>query len=54
MSSLLGRLARLGWTRIGSPGIFGVQTCWTVCMAVNLQVAPQRKWGSYPVSTTAL
>ena len=22
-SSLVGRLARLGWTRIGSPGIFG-------------------------------
>ncbi len=23
VSSLVGRLARLGWTRIGSPGIFG-------------------------------
>jgi hypothetical protein len=25
-SSPAGFLARLGWTRIGSPGIFGVQT----------------------------
>ena len=31
-SSLLVRvLARLGWTRIGSPGIFGVPTRETMC-----------------------
>jgi hypothetical protein len=26
VSALVGRLARLGWTRIGSPGIFEVHT----------------------------
>jgi hypothetical protein len=30
-SSLVTRLARLGWTRIGSPGIFGVPTRKTMC-----------------------
>lgn len=30
-SSPVGRLARLGWTRIGSPGIFGVPTRETMC-----------------------
>jgi hypothetical protein len=29
--SLVGALARLGCTRIGSPGIFGVQTPSTMC-----------------------
>ena len=27
LSPLVDRLARLGWTRIGSAGIFGEQTC---------------------------
>jgi hypothetical protein len=30
---VVGALARLGCTRIGSPGIFGEQTCSTVLMS---------------------
>jgi hypothetical protein len=30
-SSLVRALARLGWTRMGSPGIFGVRTRETPC-----------------------
>ncbi len=33
-SALAGRLARLGWTRIGSPGIFGERTTKALFMAV--------------------
>ncbi|MCU1621146.1 MAG: hypothetical protein JWR41_3152, partial [Modestobacter sp.] len=47
--ALVERLARLGCTRIGSPGIFGEHTRWTVCTAVNAQVTPERKQASYPV-----
>jgi hypothetical protein len=48
--SLVGALARLGWTRIGSPGIFGVQTPSTMCSAVNPQVVVERKSQSYQAS----
>ena len=52
-SSLTGFLARLGCTRIGSPGIFGKQTRSAMCRPANVQVTPERSWGSYPVSATA-
>jgi hypothetical protein len=45
--SLLGRLARLGWTRIGSPGIFGLSITKALFRAAKAQVAGERKWGSY-------
>jgi hypothetical protein len=48
--SLVGALARLGWTRIGSPGIFGVQTRSTMCRTANPQVVVERKSQSYQAS----
>jgi hypothetical protein len=42
-SSLVGRLARLGCTRIGSPGIFEVQTHETPCSPAKTQVAAERE-----------
>jgi hypothetical protein len=50
LSSLVGALARLGWTRIGSPGIFGVQSRSAMCSTANPQVVAERKSESYQAS----
>jgi hypothetical protein len=39
----VGRLARLGWTRIGSPGIFGERNPKALFRAAKLRVADGRK-----------
>ena len=46
-SSLVGFFARLGCTRIGSPGIFGLSITKALFRAVKAQVAGERKWVSY-------
>jgi hypothetical protein len=51
--SVVGALARLGWTRIGSPGIFGVQTPSTMCWTVDGQVGRERKSESYQASVAS-
>ncbi len=48
-SSLVERLARLGWTRIGSPGIFGERNTKALFRAAKGQVAGERKWAGYRV-----
>ncbi len=52
--SLVGALARLGCTRIGSPGIFGVQTPSAMCWTANPQVARERKSESYQANLARL
>jgi hypothetical protein len=52
-SALVGRLARLGWTRIGSPGIFGERNPKALFKAVKPQVAHERKWVGYRASSRA-
>jgi hypothetical protein len=52
--SLGERLARLGWTRIGSPGIFGVRTTKALFRGLKPQGAGERKPEGYRVSFTAL
>ncbi|MCU1615038.1 MAG: hypothetical protein JWO98_2578 [Frankiales bacterium] len=52
-SSLVRALARLGCTRIGSPGIFGVQTRQTSCSGAKYLVALERIGGGYPGSAFA-
>ena len=44
--SLVGRLARLGCTRIGSPGIFGERNPKALFRAMKPQVAHERKRAS--------
>ena len=50
---MVGFLARLGCTRIGSPGIFGEQTRSAMYTVAKAQVTRERTSGSYPVSATA-
>ena len=52
-SVLVGRLARDGCTRIGSPGIFGVWNTEALFRAVELQVTDERKWGSHRANPRA-
>jgi hypothetical protein len=46
-SSTAGFFARLGCTRIGSPGIFGLSITKALFRAVKAQVADERKWVGY-------
>ncbi len=46
--------ARLGWTRIGSPGIFGERNTKALFRAAKGQVAGERKWAGYRVSSHPL
>jgi hypothetical protein len=50
----VGRLARLGCTHIGSPGIIGVRITKALFKGLKPQVAGERKAVSYRVSFTAL
>ena len=52
-SSLVGRLARLGCTRIGSPGIFGERNPKALFRAAKAQVAGERKGAGYRASSRA-
>jgi hypothetical protein len=47
------RLARLGRTRIGSPGVFGEWDPKALFKAVKPQVAHERKWVDYRASFRA-
>jgi hypothetical protein len=47
---LVGRLARLGCTRIGSPGIFGERDPKALFRAAKAQVVPELKWVGYRAS----
>jgi hypothetical protein len=51
--SLVGRLARLGCTRIGSPGIFGERGAKALFMTAKPQVAPKRERVGYRASPRA-
>ena len=51
--SAAGFLARLGWTRIGSPGIFGERAGGALFTAVRPQVADEREWGSCRASSSS-
>jgi hypothetical protein len=48
-----GFLARLGCTRIGSPGIFGVRAMKALFKRLKPEVASERKVPSYQASSTA-
>ena len=50
---LVDRLARLGCTRIGSPGIFGERNPKALFRAVKPQVAHERTWVGHRVSSCA-
>jgi hypothetical protein len=50
---LVGRLARLGCTRIGSPAIFGERDLKALFKAAKPQVARERESASYRASSGA-
>ena len=52
-SSLVGRLARLGCTRIGSPGVFGERDPKALFTVAKAQVGRERQWVSYRASSRA-
>jgi hypothetical protein len=45
--------ARLGCTRIGSPGIFGAKTRRAICGPAKMQVTVERLSAACPVNATA-
>jgi hypothetical protein len=53
VSSLVRVLARLGCTRIGSPGIFGERDPKALFTGAKPQVVQERKWVSYRASSPA-